>query len=215
MDSEMELNLGTLDYARLHGLAVDHLTEPLPVSHVEAIQRSFHGDMISDKGLPNIEFPIHVNIEEHLAVDDDAARFLDGANNGFSSLEEIDSIVLPLLDARKVKTLRMETPLLMTDHATDFKDFALWEESHYMDGCLPMEPLDDEMDVGLGWPKRLQKLPAVILSGLQGETMELSKEMLLYLRAEVKGSWTEEDETVLWQNATPYKRACLLLPRRS
>jgi hypothetical protein len=214
MDSERAIDFRAVDYARLHGLAIDHLAEALPISHVEAIQNSVHDNHVDYIGLPNIEFPIHINIEEHLTVDESGARLLQGANNGFSSLEEIDSIVLPLLDARQIKKLRIETPLLMTDHAIDFKDFARWEESHYIDGCLPMEPLDDEMDVGLGWPERLQKLPAVILKELQGEALELSKEVLLYLRAEVKGSWTEEDEKEVWENATAYSRVCILLAYR-
>lgn len=215
MDSESALDFDVVDYARLHGLAVDHLTEPLPDSHMEAIQKNTYGNLDDNTGLLHIEFPIHVDLEEHLTVDGGAARLLEGANNGFSNLEEIDSIVLPLLNARHIKNLRTETPLLMSDHATDFKAFAQWEESHYIDGCLPMEPLDDEMDVGLGWPERLQKLPAVILRELKSETIELSKDVLMYLRAEVKGSWTEEDETEVWKNATPYKRVCMLHARRS
>ena len=212
MSSEKALDFDMVDYARLHGLAVDHLAVPLPISHVETIQKSAYHNVIDKEGLLHIEFPIHVNIEEHLTVDEGAARLLQDANNGFSKVE-IDSIVIPLLDTRLTKNLRMETPLLMTDHATDFKDFAQWEESHYIDGCLPMEPLDDEMDVGLGWPEKLQKLPAAILKELKREKIELSKEVLIYLRAEVKGSWTEENNREVWENATPHKRVCTLLAR--
>jgi hypothetical protein len=75
-----------------------------------------------------------------------------------------------------------------------------------------MEPLDDEMDVGLEWPQKLKTLPSKLLDELKSEKIELMKETLIYLQASVRGTWTEDDDKKKWESATLYKKACILIP---
>lgn len=207
--------LTAAQYARLHGLSVDHLAEPLPISHIAALREHIPEGLTDDKSLPRIDLQVHVNTQETLALDKSAAELLHGANNGLTTPEELEDIIFPLLDTRQTKKLRLETPLLRTDHESDFRSFARWENSHFKDGCLPWEPLDNEMDVGLEWPKRLRDLPAKLLKELESEKIEMQKHTLTYLQAIIKGNWTLEDDGIVWDSATSYKRVRVIGSRLS
>lgn len=209
MSSE-DRELTVVQYARLHGVAVNHLTDPLPISHVQELREDVPETLTEDTNLLDIDLHVHVSTQETLHLDKCGAELLQGANNGLSTMKELDTILFPLLDSRRTKYLRLETPLLQTDHASDFRAFARWEESHFKDGCLPMEPLDDEMDVGLEWPQALKLLPAKILKELGSEKVEMMKETFIYLQANLKGAWTEEDHRKMWESTTSYKRVCTI-----
>jgi hypothetical protein len=204
------LELTAVQYARLHGLSVDHLAEPLPTAHIEALREHIPEGLADDTHLPSIDLPVHVNVQETLTLNKQASGFLHGAHNGLAAPEELEDIIFPLLDTRQTKKLRLETPLLRTDHESDFRSFARWENSHFKDGCLPWEPLDDEMDVGLEWPKRLKDLPTKLLKELGSEKIEMQKDTLFYLQATIKGNWTPEDDRKVWESATSYKRVRIL-----
>jgi hypothetical protein len=207
--------LAAAQYGRLHGLSVDHLAEPLPISHIEALREHIPESLTDDTNLSHIDLPVHVNTQETLNLDKRGAELLQGANNGLIAPEELEDIIFPLLDTRQTKKLRLETPLLRTDHESDFRNFARWEISHFKDGCLPWEPLDDEMDVGLEWPKRLKDLPVKLLRELESEKIEMQKDTLSYLQASIKGTWTAEDERKVWESATSYKRVRIIGSRFS
>jgi len=202
--------LTAVQYARLHGLSVNYLAEPLPTSHIETFREHIPEGLTEDTHLPNIDLPVHVNLQETLTLDKRATEFLHSANSGLTTLEELEDIIFPLLDTCQTKKLRLETPLLRTDHESDFRSFARWESSHFKDGCLPWEPLDDEMDVGLGWPRSLKGLPVKLLKELRSEKIEMQKDTLFYLQATIKSNWTSENDKKMWESATSYKRVHIL-----
>jgi hypothetical protein len=148
--------LTAIQYARLYGIAINHLADPLPISDIEALRKDIPETLTEDTDLPNIDLHVHVSTQEALTLDKGGAELLQSANHGLSSTEDLECILLPLLGSRRSRKLRLEIPLLRTDHASDFRAFARWEKSNFRDGCLPMEPLDDEMDVGLDWPQKLK-----------------------------------------------------------
>jgi hypothetical protein len=194
-----------VQYARLHGLSVDHLAEPPPTPHIRALQEQIPEGLSDDTDLPHIDLPSYVNAQETLSLDKRGAELLRAANNGLSTPEELEDIIFSLLDTRQMKRLQLETPLLRTDHDSDIRSFASWENSHFKDRCLPWEPLDDEMDVGLEWPKRLKSLPTMMMKELESEKIEMYKDTLVYLQLTIKGSWTAEDERKVWDSVTLYK----------
>lgn len=200
------LELTVVQYARLHGLSVNHLAEPPPSSQIKELQEHIPKSLTDDTALPQIDLPPHVNTQETLALDKRGAELLRAANNGLTTPEEREDIILLLLDKRQTKKLRLEMPLLRTDHDSDIRSFAAWDNSHLKDGCLPWEPLDDEMDVGLEWPKRLKDLPAKVMEELGSEKTEIQKDILIYLQATIKVCLTAEDERQVWDSATSYKR---------
>ncbi len=210
MSTEENLELTAAEYARLHGLSADHLAEPLPMSHIEALRMNVPQTLTDDTGLPCIEFPLYVDTNEHLTVDKGAAELLQAANNGLTTSKEVETIAFSMLDGRLTRKLRVETPLLKTDHMSDFKDFAKWEQSHRRDGSLPMEPLDEEMDVGLEWPQRLLTMPGELMKEVEGGKIEILKETLVYLQAAIKDNWTEGDEREVWEGASSYIRVCFV-----
>src|ERR1700738_3431076 len=112
--------LTAVQYARIHGLSVDHLAEPLPASHIEALQEHIPEDLSDDTDLPHIELPLYANTQEALALDKRGAELLRDANNGLTT-PELEDIIFPLLDTRQTKKLRLESPLLRTDHENDFR----------------------------------------------------------------------------------------------
>lgn len=207
--------LTAAQYARLHGLSADHLAEPLPESHIEALRDHIPEGLTDDTHLPHIDLPVDGSKQETLTLDKGAAELLQGANNGLATPGELEAIIFPLLDTRQTKKLRLETPLLRTDHDSDFRSFARWEISHFKDGCLPWEPLDDEMDVGLEWPKRLKDLPAKLLKELESEKIEVQKDILVYLQAAIKGNLTADDDEEVWESEISYKRVRMIRSRFS
>jgi hypothetical protein len=198
--------LTAVQYARLHGLSVNHLDEPLPTPHIRALQQHIPEGLADDANLTQIDLLPYNNIQETLAFDKRSDELLRAASNGLTTLEELEDIMFPLLDTRQTKKLRIATPLLRTDHDSDIRSFATWENSHFNDGRLPWEPLDDEIDVGLEWPNRLKDLPTIMIREIGSEKIGMRKDTLIYLQATIKGCWTADDERKVWDNATLYNR---------
>lgn len=199
-----------VQYARLHGLSVNHLDEPPPTSHILELQEHIPEGMADDRDLPQIDLPPYINTQETLALDKRGAELLRTASNGLTTKEELEDTLFPLLDTCQTKKQRLETPLLRTDHDSDIRSFATWDNSHLKDGCLPWEPLDDEMDVGLEWPNRLKGLPTMMMREIESEKIEMQKDTMIYLQATIKSEWTAEDEGKVWESATSYNRVGII-----
>jgi hypothetical protein len=208
MNAEGDVEPTAVGYARLHGLAIDHLQEP-PLSHFVALRNDIPDMLADDSNLPVIEYPIYINTNEHVTLDQGAARLISEANGNLDSSGAIELIILPLLDIRRVRKLRPEAPLLRSDPESDLRSFAKWKEPCPGDGNLPMEPLDDELNEGMGWPNTIRALPNIVMEELQAEKLEITKDMLLFLQAKIKDTWMDEDETKIWETLTTYKRVSI------
>jgi hypothetical protein len=198
MSSDASSELDPLHYARLHGLAADHLAEPFPMTYIEALQLDVPGTITENDGLLNIELPIYIPPEELAVPEGESNTFTQVLNGETPPLGNVDTSIVESLNIRQSKELRVEVPLLRSDHEQDFKAFARWEDTQFVDGCLPLEPLDDELDEGLGWPSKHHGTSARLIKETQEEKLELSRDAVLALQTYLKDSWTDEDEKKAW-----------------
>lgn len=199
MTSQDGLEPSPVEYARLHSLAVDHLT-PLPCDFFSDLQERIQVTCIDDSHLPNVNLPPFSSIDERLALDKGGAILLSAANGGGTNAKLVEPTILGLLDVRTIANLRIELPLLRTNHSADFKAFATAEDPHIKSGCLPTEPLDIEKNEGLDWPSTCAVLADELWGILYKEKFEVAKDTLIYLQAAIKDTWTKEDGPT-WEGA--------------
>ncbi|KAI9745743.1 MAG: hypothetical protein M1818_001279 [Claussenomyces sp. TS43310] len=199
MDEEDVAELSPLEYARKHGLAIDHLAESLPWDHIHALQESSSEILPTDSHLPQIKAAPSFYTAERLTVDKGAAKLLTDANRIISTAEENSSFITPLLDVRKIRDLRVEVPLLRSDHEADCRAFAKRQDTK-SDLNLPVDTLDDERDEGLGWPAAIKALPGQVIEEMKTAKLEVARKSLIYLQDLLKNSWTVEDEEKVWES---------------
>jgi hypothetical protein len=201
-------DMSTLDYARLHGIATDHIKESLPLSHIQTLQSLNTISLADDSNLFSIEHQKVPNLEERLFLDKDAAIFIARARQGLANSETIDADIVRLCDVRKTRKLKMEPPLLRTDPDCDFRAFAQFEQLDIRDGYgrLPAEPVDDERDDSLAWPSYLLNLRKKLWDECEKEKISLVKEDLLYLQHTLKDHWTTQDNEELIAKESAYIR---------
>jgi hypothetical protein len=211
-DDEVHLDdLSVLEYARLNGLSKDYLSEEMPYYQYEALLKGIPNDLTSDAHLPQFDPLVDINTDERLTVSKDAARHLAYVSQG-ETPDYINSIILPLLESKEVKSTRVELPLLRADHELDCREFAKKEgfEIELKDIRLPMEDLDIENDEGLEFPAKFMTLGTETMEALQREKMEVTRETLVYIQNALKVNWTEEDQQQLWKSVQTYERVSFL-----
>ncbi|KAL9121366.1 MAG: hypothetical protein Q9187_002080 [Circinaria calcarea] len=183
-----------LEYARYHGLAIDHRA-------IHPLQSLTHTPSLPDAQDSPKLFEIDVSCgslaPERLSVSKEAASLLSSIRETPSGDCEFDVGVLT--NPRRVRNLKMELPLLLTDPALDLRDF---REQAILDLAaehLPHEKVDEELDEGLTWPLRYENLYRKFIEESESEKPTYPKEALLYLQNTLSshqghdGSWSLED----------------------
>ncbi|RDL39822.1 uncharacterized protein BP5553_04162 [Venustampulla echinocandica] len=206
-------DLPPLDYARSKGLCRDYLTDSMAVVHTGELQARVGRHLTDDPHLPQLDLGLSPCVNERLVLSQDGARFLQLVKQE-ESFEVIDSLVLPLLGNRDVKSSKIELPLLKSDHKTDFKEFARREdfEIRFKDVRLPLEIVDEENGEGLSFPSKYWQLEQHFRHDLEMEKIEVSKDAVAYLQTTIKDLWTQADEAELLDREQTCKRTKALEP---
>lgn len=203
MDSEEDIELTPLEYARFHHLAIDPNTCSLSLSHLQVLQDQNLKSLTNDRHLTAIDLRTYVDTIEHLEIDEGGDILLEEVLAGHPI--KLESTVLYLIDQKNPKKFRVELPLLKTDHDVDVRDFATWEQP---DGSLPHEPLENGTDQCLEWPNGFELLIAKVFDDLKNEKLAASKDVLFYLHTSVLDRLTEKDEMLVWDSVSSYKCVC-------
>jgi hypothetical protein len=198
MSGDGDFDLTALEYARSHGLTIDHIREPLPFSDVMVLRNGIPESLTDDSHLETIENPIYINPSEHITLDKGAVFLISEASGNLDS-RTIECTTQSLLDVRQVRKLRFEAPLLSNDAESDSLFFGKLREPRPKYQELPMEPLDEELNEGMSWPNEMRVLPRVIIEGLQSEKLAITKDSLLFLQTQIKDNWTDEHEAKIWK----------------
>ena len=85
------------------------------------------------------------------------------------------------LDPRRVQKMKLELPLLTSDHEIDMQRFVRVIIPDLANEHLPLESLDEEADEGLSWPSRDAALPDVYSRKNTNEKLEVSPVLLSYM----------------------------------
>ncbi|KAL8699796.1 MAG: hypothetical protein Q9201_005795 [Fulgogasparrea decipioides] len=177
MPDEMEPSI--LEYARYYGLCQNHLeVKPLdlvPSPDVTLIQQHDEDEWLQ------LDSRITTPPPERLVAVKEASILLSATNpkqyDG-CNFEGFDPI-----PTHRVHNLKVELPLLRSDHEVDMLGFAHRIEPNLTEEFMPLETLDDELDQGLGWPSSCHALPEMFFQKAQNEKLEVAKEVIEYMKA--------------------------------
>ena len=176
MSSRQEVPL--VEYARYYGLSRNHLEEnPLRlVPPPEDFLLQFdEGD--GDFLLPDIN-PYSPPSERLTAVKEAATLLgcLDPKQYEESTFDDIG-----FSRHSKIRSLKVELPLLRSDHEVDMQSYFRQISPDLEREFFPYEQLDKERDEGLEWPSKYHELPDEFFKKAQSEKLEVSKEILTYI----------------------------------
>ena len=166
-----------IDYARFYGLAVNHL-EVDPLVDLPAL-RDIDIGLEDGPQLFKIDDTNGKVPDEKLAIGRDEALLLGSLNAASEHTLSFEGIVL---DHHRVRNMKLELPMLRTDHEANMQDFARPVLPDLAHEHLPLEIVDDEADEGLGWPSECASLPDIHYAKCKAEKLDVSLEVLDYVR---------------------------------
>ncbi|KFY40723.1 hypothetical protein V494_03353 [Pseudogymnoascus sp. VKM F-4513 (FW-928)] len=205
MSSQEEGEEPIVEYARFHGLSIDPLRDPLPLSHIESLFHTYEKD-ISDSHLKQIEYRPIPEADGHLTIDKGAEILLAGASGVFLDQNTIDKITKAASTVLKRRRLKLELPLLKTDPDTDIRAFKQQQNPCISDANFIYEPLDNEKGEGPQWSSRFVSLPKAVLKECSTERITVTRETMVYLQDGLKDSWSREDTNELLRSQFSYEQ---------
>ncbi|PGH17074.1 hypothetical protein AJ80_04947 [Polytolypa hystricis UAMH7299] len=190
--------LALLEYARFHGVACDHLASRSMDHGYHLACHSINHDDLLDKALDiYLQDPAG---ETRLSFEDALGRTrlqhekldIPGAGALFlgSVIQEASSRVSgstpsfneALPDIHRVRNLKIERPILATDHDLDMSKLRERTCLDNMDVDLPLEIVDENNDEGFQFPSYFRARPAQVIESLNSEKLDCTREVLLFIQ---------------------------------
>ncbi|TGO40259.1 hypothetical protein BHYA_0040g00680 [Botrytis hyacinthi] len=198
-----------VELARSIGVSRDHQLDNTSVEilllMLGDIHHSFSSDL-NDDHLSLFTTP-EINTIERLSVSIGAARLLTSIAQN-ENQESIDTLTHPLLGLRDVKNLRIEMPILQSDHDFDVRGFARRDgfEVRPQDIKLPLELLIIENNEGLGFPSDFYNFETEAFKAVANEKIEVTRNSIVYLQTALKTTLTMENEQEFWESERTHPR---------
>ncbi|PGH03489.1 hypothetical protein GX51_04064 [Blastomyces parvus] len=181
-----------LEYARFHDIARNSIPDPIllvpPV--IEDIDLSLCD--ISNHpsiGLEDIHREIQASTREKLDANWASAPLLSSIIKLSIDERPIDNhyeeIECPI-DPRRIRDMKLEAPILRTDHEMDMRAFRRRISLDFMEIDVPLEQLDDENDQSLKFPSRFWSQAEHVWHMAEGERLSCLKDGLLLMQG-IKG----------------------------
>jgi len=178
-----------LVYARQNGIATNHEDDPVhALSNIfNMIREDGEQDLfIESDSMPSFDFGPPFVVKERLSLTKEAALVL----NEVSRAKEFDLsevTLASLLDGRRARKMKLETPLLDDDEDLTFKWYKeQLKQKSYETLCsklnLPAELLDDEQDQGMGWPSRYCKVGPALMKEIRAEKLSVGSDIKYFLQ---------------------------------
>ena len=168
-----------IDYARFHGLACDHL-QVSPLQEL-GLTENLGSSLDDPPDLVHIDPTDFKLPQERLTLDADAASLLQS----ISELQKQPPVLTEEdlgINRHRVQRMKLELPLLRSDHEVDVIEFKSPIVPNLEDEFLPLESVNIEEDEGLEWPSHYYALPDDLTKKAKSEKMEASKDDLLFLQ---------------------------------
>lgn len=194
MDEE---DISALEYARLNGLARNHLTDNLPFLLLQKLQEAAEKSLTKDEHLVQFIFSPECDTNERLSVSKGAGRLLAWVMNAKSNQNHVTSSISRGL---KIKMNYSELPLLRSDHDSDVTKFAQRDGFllHLKDIRLPLEVFDTERDQGLEFSTALCTLGTDMLNELKKEKLVVTRESLQFIEKSIRSVHGEANGLYHW-----------------
>lgn len=199
-----------MEYARLHGIARDHLTEPVGYLELIEMQELANGSICDDSDLPRFDFGPEIKVEERLTCSKEAALLISSIARE-TPPEEIKAITAPFFNPPRRNKTKLELPLLKTDHESECKNFASREgfEIGLHNVKLPLEAVNEENYEGLSFPSHFWDIGPKVMEEIKVEKLGVTREAMTFLAECIRMEWTEEDEKDMWNTTQTYQRVSL------
>jgi len=201
-----EVEPSPLEYARLKGLARNHLEEGY--YEIEDLQNNAIAGLLGDSHLPQFILGDELKVQERMSILKEGASLYASITQQRSQ-EIIDSLTVPMMESlSRHGRMKLELPLLRSDHQLECDQFGRREgfEVHLQQVKLPLEAVDLEKSQGLSWPARFWKIGDCILEELKAEKVGVSKSTVKVLQDSLNPIWTKEDSKTLWKSELKYKK---------
>ncbi|OBT88292.1 hypothetical protein VE02_03427 [Pseudogymnoascus sp. 03VT05] len=212
MSSQEDEEDPIVEYARFHGLSIDPLQDPSPLSHIESLLHTYKNGVLDDSHLSQINYQPILPTDERLTIGKGAKILLAGANGVFLDQNIIDKITAAASVRPRRQKLKLELPLLKTDPDVDIEAFRQRQDPCISGENFIYEPLDIEKDEGLQWPSRFANLPNSLTKDCSVEKITVTRDTMVYLQSVLKENWSKEDAKYLLASQYPYRRNPALDP---
>lgn len=196
--SEEEV-ISALKYARLNGVARNHLTDQSPLKLIDQLRETIDNGLTENLSLPQLILSTGNDTRQRLSISQGGARLLSWAMHPESD-EAIDRLVSSTIGRLESKRCWLELPLLNSDHESDMIEFAKTRvfELQLKDIRLPLEVLDTEKNEGLELSHAIYDSGTKPLERRKGEKLTVSRKILQYIRNSITCTWDEIDEEQFW-----------------
>jgi hypothetical protein len=209
MDLDLELDVvehepTVLEFARFHNLCSDFTYElPQCYNSVSISNETFDLDLCDPKDAPPLTDPADELTKERLAVSKEAAMLLKSVH---SQAEAPHALLLISNGKKRIINLKQEVPILRTDNEYDLLGFGSVVEPKFTDLNIPLEPIDEDNDEGLGWPSGWVDFPKQCNEQVKSEKLGVSRETLLYLQDAIRNACSPEDSDPIKQETLFYRK---------
>ncbi|KAF7947677.1 hypothetical protein EAE96_008757 [Botrytis aclada] len=204
-----EEEIPVVEFARSIGVSRDHQLDNTFVDILLLMKEDVHHSFssgLSDDHLSLLTTP-EINTNERLSVSIGAARILTSIAQN-ENQESIDTLTHSLLGPRDVRNLRIEMPMLRSDHDFDVREFARRDgfEVRPQDIKLPLELLNIENNEGLGFPSDFYNFETEAFETIANEKIEVTRNSMVYLHTALKTTLTIENEQEIWESERTHPR---------
>lgn len=171
-----------LEYARFHGLARDYRSDDCDLRSLLDCEIDASPDLLGNA--PIFIIPEHFLDNEKLLLDADARAFLASIVAMQEDFANVDHF-----GVRHRKEVRLETPILRTEHALDVRSFGRNLPRPFKTAGLPFAHVVEENGEGFSWPTSYQSLPCQLRKWSQSEKLEMPRPILTYLTSAISDEY--------------------------
>ncbi|KAK4948195.1 hypothetical protein LTR28_007501, partial [Elasticomyces elasticus] len=169
-----------LEYARFHKISHDYASQPIwSAATLPAWAMDIHANTTDLEESSDLQALARIREEERLELTREEALLLKDAMVLPQLADPMERI---LAQRQRRQEIRIELPLLRSDHDLDMIRFAKRRPIDLSNVNFPFEHVDEEKDEGIGWPSKFLTLPAEKQLEIDTEKLEIPRESLLYLR---------------------------------
>lgn len=190
------------EYARFYGLTTDHLDRD-PLAGL-AVIHDLPEQLEDDPELFKIDDAKDIDLNEKLFFGKQEALVLGSIMATVP--QDWDLHENSWLNPHRVRQMKIEIPMLKTDHESDMQAFPCLMMPDLANEHLPLESLDNEADEGLMWPSSCQKLPDQYMRAAETERLDVSIDELNYLQASLSLDPASEPPLSFEVNGLEYAR---------
>jgi hypothetical protein len=197
-------DVSPLEYARACGFCRNFfLDDPIKICESNPLPLVTEHDFEDHSGaISATDLSVDDLIRERLGITMDAVVVLQKVMLADDDYQPLDK----LPNAPPKRNMRMELPLVLTDHETDMRNFGRSLEPDYRRLKLPMEHADIENDEALEWSQKHIQLPNMRTKDIENEKLEFPRDFIRYLQDLILDTTSEHELDTFYDQVESYQK---------